>query len=127
MLRFNKGYFLLAVIIFITEVCIALFVHDKFVRPYIGDVLVVILIYCFIKAFFTLRENAVATGVLLFAFMVEFAQGFSLVNKLGLQHSRIARIVIGTSFSWIDMLTYIIGIAIVLAVEHYRKRNTIRA
>lgn len=123
MIRFNKGYFLLAAILFITEVCIALFVHDKFVRPYIGDVLVVILIYCFVKAFFNFRKFSVAIAVLLFAFMVEFAQGFSLVNKLGLEHSRVARIIIGTSFSWVDMLTYVVGIAIVLGVEYYRGKK----
>lgn len=122
MLRFNKGYFLLTIIIFITEVCIALFVHDRVIRPYMGDVLVVILIYCFVRAFFNFRKIPVAVGVLLFAFLIEFAQYFSLVNKLGLQHNRIAKIILGTSFSWADMLTYVVGIAIVLFVEHYREK-----
>ncbi|KAA5537281.1 DUF2809 domain-containing protein [Taibaiella lutea] len=123
MLRFHKGYFLLAAVIFITEVCIAVFLHDRIVRPYIGDVLVVVLIYCFVRTFFNFSKAAVAIGVLLFAFMVEFAQAFLLVNKLGLGHSRIARIILGTSFSWTDMLTYIAGIAIVSGVEYYRERK----
>ena len=42
MLRFNKTYFLLTILLFCTEVIIALFVHDNFIRPYFGDVLVVI-------------------------------------------------------------------------------------
>ena len=39
------GYAIATVILLLTEVLIALYVHDAFVRPYIGDVLVVIVIY----------------------------------------------------------------------------------
>ena len=59
-----------------------------------------------------------AVFVLLFAFGVETLQYLNIVDKLGLQNSKIARTVIGTSFSWIDILTYIIGISIVLLVEN---------
>jgi hypothetical protein len=38
---------------------------------------------------------------------------------LHLENSKIAKIVIGTSFSWIDLLTYMVGIAIVIVVEKY--------
>lgn len=31
------------------EVLIALYVHDDFIRPYIGDVLVVGVVYCFLR------------------------------------------------------------------------------
>ena len=37
------------IIVFIIEAIIAVFIHDNFIRPYFGDVLVVVLIYCFIK------------------------------------------------------------------------------
>lgn len=123
MLRLNKTYFLFTAIIFVTELCIALFVHDRIIRPYVGDVLAVILIYCFVKAFFRVKIITAAIGVLLFAFLLEFAQYFSIINKLGLQHSRIAKIVLGTSFSWIDILLYIIGISIVLVGEYLRGKK----
>ncbi|WP_415580146.1 DUF2809 domain-containing protein [Flavobacterium longum] len=114
---FNKKYFLIFLLVFCTEVLIALYVHDDFVRPYLGDVLVVILIYCFLKSFLNVRPWPAALGVLLFAFAVEFAQYLNLVERLNLQQSKLARTVIGTSFSWIDMLTYVIGIAIVVGAE----------
>ncbi len=41
------------------------------------------------------------------------------MDKLGLSKSKIARTVIGTSFSWIDILTYIAGFSIVLIIEKY--------
>lgn len=117
MLTFNKKYFGLTILIFVTEVLIALFVKDRFIRPYIGDVLVVILIYCFIKSFLKLPVLPTAIFVLIFSFSIEFLQYFNLVEKLGLESSKFARIVIGTSFSWIDLLTYFVGILIVLAAE----------
>jgi len=123
MFTFNKKYFVLFLIIFITEVLIALYVHDDFVRPYLGDVLVVILIYCFVQSFVKIKVWMAAVAVLAFAFGVELCQYLNLVEQLNLQHSKLARTVIGTSFSWIDMLTYVIGIAIVLAVERLKRSN----
>lgn len=125
MLRFSKKYFLLTIILFVIEVLIALFVKDAIIRPYVGDVLVVILIYCFIKSFFNWPVVPIAIGVLLFAFVVETLQYFKFVELVGLADSKLARIVIGTSFAWLDMLTYIIGIAIVLIIEKFRSKSII--
>ena len=48
----KRVFYLLATIVLIAvEVLIALFVHDNFVRPYIGDVIVVVVIYCFVRIF----------------------------------------------------------------------------
>lgn len=117
MLHFNKTYFGLTAILFLIEVVIALFVKDKFIRPYLGDVLVVILIYCFVKSFVKISVFKTALGVLLFAFTIEILQYCSLVEKLKLQHNTVAKTVIGTSFSWEDILAYIAGILIVLIAE----------
>ncbi|MBP6181418.1 DUF2809 domain-containing protein [Flavobacterium sp.] len=123
MLTFNKNYFVFAILIFFIEVLIALFVNDSFVRPYLGDVLVVILIYCFLKSFLKLPVLPVAIFVLIFSFAIEFFQFLNIVEMLHLEKSKIARTVIGTSFSWVDLLTYIVGIAIVIVVEKYRLKK----
>lgn len=107
----------MAVLIFCTEILIARFAHDRIIRPYIGDSLVVILIYCFIKSFFDTPVLKTALGVLLFAYMVEILQSFDIITKLGLQHIGWARIVIGTSFAWIDLVAYTAGIALVICIE----------
>jgi len=119
MLTFNKNYFSIAILVFFTEVLIAICVHDNLIRPYLGDVLVVILIYCFLKSFIKLSVTTAAIVVLLFAFTIEFLQYLNIVEKLRLEKSKIARTIIGTSFSWIDILMYIMGIAIVIVVEKY--------
>ena len=119
MLRFNKYYFGLAILIFLIEVLIALYVHDEFVRPYLGDVLVVMLIYCFIKAFFRLPVLTAAIIVLMFSFTIEFLQYLNVVEMLGLEKSKVARIVIGTSFSWADLVMYAAGVGMILLIEKY--------
>jgi hypothetical protein len=57
---------------------------------------------------------------LAFAYLVEFLQYLDLIQKLGLQHSKIANLVLGNLFEWIDLLAYTMGIAIVLLIENSR-------
>lgn len=123
MLKFDKTYFLLFCFLFLVEVLIALYVHDSIIRPYVGDLLVVILIYCFIKSFLDIRVFPIAIFVLLFSFSVEVLQYFTIVEKLGLEKSKVASTIIGTSFEWIDLLAYLGGIIIVLVIEKTRLKN----
>jgi hypothetical protein len=115
--RFNLPYFLLTAFIFAVEVLMALYAHDRIVRPYIGDLLVVVLIYCFVRTFLNSPILPTAISVLIFSYVVEWLQYFHIVNLLGLQDSKLARIIIGTSFEWIDLLSYTVGICLVLLGE----------
>lgn len=126
LLKFNRGYFVVAVILFATEILIAIFAHDRIIRPYVGDVLVVILIYCFVKSFLDTAVLTTAIFVLLFSFAIEGLQYLNLVTRLGLQDSKIATTIIGNSFAWIDMFAYIIGIAIVLLFERGKLNSNLK-
>ncbi|MBK7468202.1 MAG: DUF2809 domain-containing protein [Saprospiraceae bacterium] len=117
MLKFNSRYFVLAILILIIEISIAIYVHDSFIRPYIGDLLVVIFIYCFLKSFVSLSTSNAALYVLLFSYFVEALQYFRIVQILGFQRNNLARIIIGTSFDWKDILMYTIGIVTVVIIE----------
>lgn len=119
-IQFNIRYFALAVILFITEVLIALYINDQFVRPYVGDVLVVILIYCFVKAFINLPVVKTTIGVLVFAYLIETLQYFQFVKQIGLEHSRLANVVIGNYFAWEDIWAYTIGAVIILLAERVK-------
>lgn len=117
--RFNWLYFILALLIFGTEVLIAIYLHDGFIRPYVGDFLVVILIYCFVRSFVQAPMIQVALAVLVFSYFVEALQYFKVVKLLGLEHSRTANIVIGNYFTWSDILSYTLGIGFTILVEKY--------
>lgn len=116
-MRFEPYYFVWSVVLFLIELGIAIFLNDDFIRPYVGDVLVVILIYATVRAFFKVSISTAAIAVLLFAFGVEFLQYFRIVEILGLESSAIARTVIGTTFVWEDLIAYTIGVGILLGLE----------
>jgi Protein of unknown function (DUF2809) len=118
MFSFSKQYFFWTVILFLIEVYIAIFINDNFVRPFIGDVLVVILIYCFIKAFFKIKSSIAILSVFIFSCGVEILQYFNFVNYLGLQNNKILAVALGSTFDWKDIIAYAIGSVIVLWWEN---------
>ena len=119
-LYFNKYYFGLTVLLFLIEIYIAMYVRDSIIRPYGGDFLVVILIYCAVKSCVEISVPKAALGTLVFAFAVEFAQYFQIVNILGLGDSHFANVIIGNSFSVSDLVSYALGILLVFIVERFR-------
>lgn len=121
MLRFKRSYFIPAVLLFVVEILIALFVTDRIVRPYVGDFLVVILMYCFVRSFLSTPVIKTAMGVLLFAYLIEVLQYLKIVERLGLQNSPLARTIIGSSFEWIDLIAYTLGIFFVIIIERVLK------
>lgn len=120
MFRFHKGYFGLTVVLLLIEVLIAMYVRDNFIRPYFGDFLVVILMYCFLKSIADPDVKLTAMAVLLFSYLIEIFQYLNFVERLGLGNSEIARTLIGTSFAWMDILAYTTGILTVLWFERRR-------
>lgn len=117
MLCFHKNYFILTILLLITEVAIALYAHDQFIRPYAGDFLVVIFLYCLLKSFITLPVKTAALSVLVFSYIIEITQYFNLAHHLGLDESKIALLIMGNYFTWVDMLAYTLGIITVLVIE----------
>jgi Protein of unknown function (DUF2809) len=118
-MTFRVGYFALAVALFGVEVVIALFAKG-FIRFSFGDFLVVILMYCLARTFLKGPVLRTAIGVLLFAYAVEGSQYFHLINRLGLERSLAARLILGNLFEWGDMVAYTLGITLVLGVEWAR-------
>ncbi|WP_426667030.1 DUF2809 domain-containing protein [Mucilaginibacter sp. McL0603] len=80
----------------------------------------VILLYCIVKTFANTSIFTTASCVLLFAYSVEISQYFHLVNLLGLQNSSLAVMLMGTSFSFTDMLIYTLSMLLVIVVENIR-------
>lgn len=120
-LKFRWQSFVVFVLLFFIEVFIALFVNDKIVRPYGGDYLVVIMMYYFFKSFIETKVNCLLLFVLGLAYAVEIAQLFDVVTLLGLEDNRLARVVLGTSFSWGDVIAYTLGVGTCYWIESFRR------
>jgi hypothetical protein len=121
---FNGKYLLLGTILFLAEVLIALFVKDSLVRPFLGDVLIVVLIYCFVRIFLNVNYHWAALGVLIFACVIEVLQYFDYVKLLGLEQNRVLSVAMGRTFEWLDFAAYAIGFLIIITAEkavHNRK------
>ena len=129
------GYLAASIIVFIIELIIALYVHDRIIRPYIGDMLVVVLVYCFVRVFVPRGLKRLPLYVFLFAVCVEVLQYFRLAELLGLQGNAAARIILGSVFDWKDIavtardaclykyLKFEGGPYERLSVENYHKRQ----
>ena len=115
-MRLKYKYFIATIFLFIVEVLIATkLAYIDWLRAYFGDVLVVILIYTFMLTFLEIKNKMLLNiGVFLFACVIEFAQYFHFAEWFGLKDNTIAMIVLGNSFSWIDILCYALGCLLVL-------------
>ena len=116
-LRFSRPHFLIALVLLVMEIAIALFAHDNFVRPYLGDLLVVMLLHFGIRSIAATAPQRVALAVLLFAYVIEITQAFHLIDHLGLTGNIIAQLVLGHQFQWFDLVMYAIGCVLAFAVD----------
>ena len=107
-------YLLICCGLLAVEVCIALFVNDAFIRPYVGDMLVTLLLCCLCRVIVPNKVRLLPLYVIIFAACVEVSQYFDLVALLGLADNRILSIALGRTFSWMDIVCY--GIGCVVAV-----------
>lgn len=116
-------YAIATILLIAVEVLIALFVHDRFVRPYVGDVLVVVVIYTFVRIWIPEGSPLLPLWVFLFAACVEGLQAIHITEKLGLADNRFLRVLIGGTFDFRDILCYAAGCAAVWLVEIIVKRK----
>lgn len=96
-------------VLLLTEVTIALFVRDRFVRPYVGDVLVTLLMCCFCGVCIPRKATAITVGVFLFAAAVELGQYFDIVKQMGLENNKLVSTLLGRTFSLADIICYAVG------------------
>lgn len=100
------GYAVATIIIFLIELLIALFVRDNFIRPYVGDMLVVVLIYSCVRVVFPEQPRMLPLYVFLFAALVEGLQAINIVELLGISDNRFFSVLIGTTFDLKDIVCY---------------------
>ena len=119
----RKTYALATLILFVIEVLIALFVRDAIIRPYVGDVLAVALVYTALRAITLLAMIPAIATALIIALVIEIAQALDLLGALGLRDNQLARIVLGGAFDWMDLIAYAVGGIVVVLVELAARRK----
>ncbi|HOI27161.1 MAG TPA: DUF2809 domain-containing protein [Paludibacteraceae bacterium] len=107
---------------FFVETLIAIFLNDKFIRPYGGDIIVEWLVYCFVRIFIPEKYKLLPLYVFIFSVLIEISQYFKLVEVLGLQGNPILRTMIGNTFNWNDIWCYAVG-CILIAIGSYIYKN----
>ena len=112
-------YAISTVLLLTLIVLIALFVRDRFIRPYFGDVLVVLLIACAVRVFIPTGLRSLPLLVFCFACGVELLQYFHIVERLGLDRYPLVAVAVGGTFSPPDILCYGVGCLLFFAAEKY--------
>lgn len=101
------------------EVMIALFVHDKFVRPYLGDVLAVVTVYCGARIVFVNKPRFLSVWMTALAFVVELLQLTDISDHVG----RVLAVILGSTFDVKDLLCYAVGGIIAAAWDTLKYRT----
>lgn len=117
-LRAKRRYYAIAFIsLFLVEAAIASYLKGGFIRSYLGDLLVVILIYSLIMlcSRFSVGKGLLVTAAL--ALLVEVLQLIDLTQFFEGFYKSVAVILFGSHFSWLDLLMYGLGILLVYVVE----------
>ncbi len=116
-------YSIAFVILIASEVLIALFVHDAFIRPYIGDVLIVLVLYTGIRIIIPDVCRALPLYIFLFAVFVECLQLLNLADLFGAKNNAFLRTIIGSVFDVKDIVCYAVGCVLLGIYEWEIKRQ----
>ncbi|MGL5067218.1 MAG: DUF2809 domain-containing protein [Sarcina sp.] len=119
----NIKYSILCIITLLIEVFIAFFVRDNFIRPYIGDLLVVVVIYFFIRSFTKKKIKFLPIYIFIFAIFTELMQYINILGILGLEDNKFMSILVGSVFDFKDILCYLIGCVLIIIWEQIEKRK----
>lgn len=111
-------YGIAALLLFGMELVIGMWLNDwHFVRAYVGDVLVIPLIYCLIRIFTNKLPRSLPALVGCIGIIAEITQYFKLYAVLGFEKNSLPAILLGTSFSWWDIVSYAVGVVLIYVTE----------
>jgi len=121
MIRLNKHYLLASYILLTIEMLIALFAKDSFIRPIFGDYIASILLFCILATILQFSKNKLAIVTLLLSYLIEILQYVAFFNLINFKKYPILKIILGSSFSWMDIIAYSLGILSVLVIHNFKK------
>ena len=111
----KKRYLFLSFLLLVLELIIAQ--TGGFIRHTFGDFLAVILLYCLIKSIFQMTASLAIIISLSIAFGIELLQLTSLSEHAIFNRIPALKLILGSTFSWGDLIAYTLGAAITLFIE----------
>jgi hypothetical protein len=96
---------------------VKIFSGNRFIRGFIGDIIVILLVYFFIKIFSDFHALKLTLFTLAIAFTTEFLQYLRLTSYLGLEHNPLALLIFGSVFDPYDLVAYTIGAILVYFID----------
>lgn len=111
----RTAYGIAFLLLLAVEILIGAFVRDDLIRPYVGDILVTVLLCCLGRILFPDRFRFLPAAVFAFAVVIECAQ---LIHIPALEGT-IWGIILGSTFDWADLLCYGIGCLLFRRIEAY--------
>lgn len=118
--KYRLRYVILSLLLFILCVLIVvLFSQNQFIRGFLGDAVIVMLIYTFMQSFSTWNSLKLSIGVTIFAFIIEFLQYLKIIKLLGFEENLFTRIVFGSVFDPLDLMAYALGGVTIYFLDRY--------
>ena len=110
---FRPVQLLAALALLAVEVAIARYAPPGVLRGFVGDVLVVVLVYALLRACLVQPPQRLALWALVFACVIEGLQGLGMADRLGLHNQTplhsVLRIALGATFDVWDLVAYACG------------------
>lgn len=120
--RLRLCFAVCALILLAVEIYIGVYVHGGFVRSYLGDTLVVMLLWCIVRTVFPTGYYWLSGAVFIFAVLVELSQLLPLCDVLHIRNHLI-RVLMGTSYAFEDIIAYFAGNLLTAGVDLYLWRK----
>ncbi len=114
----------ICILLVLVEIAIAKYLHGGFIRSFVGDVIVVGVVFSLLKTFVQAASAKLAAGALAFCVVIEALQYVHLADWLGLKRGTILHIALGATFDWLDLLAYAIGFVLILAAIRFQQRRS---
>ena len=119
-------YLIAFIILLCIEILIAIYVHDTFIRPYVGDLLVVVVLYCIVKVIIPDKYRLIPFWIFVFAAFIECLQYLKWVERFGIENNAFLRILMGATFDWKDIVCYGIGCILLGIYEWLIQKGIVR-
>ncbi|WP_202027897.1 ribosomal maturation YjgA family protein [Galbibacter mesophilus] len=112
-MHFKPKHFILFIFFLCIEVGIALFSKNQFIRGFLGDFLVIPLLYFFVKSFIRIKGSNLSFYILIIAIFTEVLQLLEIQKHFQIENPYV-KIIMGTTFDFKDLIAYFLGFLLIL-------------